>query len=218
MDRKYLISLIFLLILIPINSTPIDSLKSVYADGEFQTHYQTSTTVSPEVAIDVANYLSSDFHNAPGHLFDWALKDMGLQNKKNELIIIFKSSVDDQKTGITHGVFDIVVPHFTTFDNVKVNAIVTKTKYANGSVKVTANIIYSSLLLKNAIGTIVFIPLKNNQLELVTDMKINFGWFFNLFITQRRYKTIVEWRVKKFTTNIEEECEKRQVLVNKISK
>ena len=218
MIKKYIYIIICWICSFSVFGSPSDSIKSVYADGEFQTHYQKYTTATSGIAKDVAEYLMSDFHNAPEHLFEWALKDLGLQNKSNELIIIFKSSTDDLKTGVTHGVFDIIVPHFTTFNNVKVDAIVSRTRYTNGSIKVTANIIYSSLLLKNAVATIMFIPQKNNHLQLVTDVKINFGWFFNFFITKRRYKSIVEWRIKKFTENIVEECEMRQMLLVKDSK
>lgn len=186
-----------------------DSISSVYVDGRFETHYQKKTQVSNEIATKVADYLVTDFHNAPGHLFNWALKDLGLQNKNNELIIVFKASNHDKKTGVTQGVFDIVVPHFTTFSDIKVDAIVSKKMYTNGIIKVTANIIYSSLLLKDAVGTLTLIPQKNNNLLITTDVKINFGWFFNIFITQRRYKSIVEWRIKKFAENIKIECDSR---------
>jgi hypothetical protein len=187
----------------------------VYKEGKFETHYQSKILVTKEVAMEVADCLVTDFHNSPGHLFDWALKDLGLQNKNNDLIIVFKSSSNDLKTGITHGVFDIVVPGVTTFNDIKVDAIVSKTKYSSGVIKVTANIVYSSLLLKDAVGTLQLVPQKNNYLLLITDVRINFGWFFNLFITQKRYKSIVEWRIKKFTENIIDESERRQALGSK---
>lgn len=192
-----------------------DSISSVYKDGKFETRYQSKTKAPNDVVTSVADYLVTDFHNSPGHLFTWALKDLGLQNKNNELIIVFKSSTHDTKTGITHGVFDILVPGVTTFSNIKVDAIVSKTKYTSGVIKVTANIVYSSLLLKNAVGTILLVPQKNNNIVVITDVDINFGWFFNFFITQKRYKSIVEWRIKKFTENIIDECERRQAVILK---
>lgn len=187
-----------------------DSISTVYADGEFTTQYKTKLKVSNKIANDVADYLVNDFHNSPENLFNWALKDLGLQNKSNELIIVFKSSTNDTKTDITHGIFDIVIPNFTTFGGIKVDAIVSKTKYYNGETKVTANIIYSSLLMKNALGTLTIIPQMNNEQLLITNVKIRFGWFFNLFITKNRYRSIVQWRIKKFTENFKNECLKRQ--------
>lgn len=189
-----------------------DSISSSYNDGTFETNHKVKTKGNAELADALSEYLVNDFHYAPGHLFEWALKDLGLQNKGNELIIVFKSSVHDTKTGITHGVFDIVVPGVTTFNNIKVDAIVNRTKYKSGVVKVTANIIYSSLLLKNAVATVLFVPTKNNELMFDTNMKITFGWFFNLFITKKRYKSIVEWRIQKFSENMIKESETRNNL------
>jgi hypothetical protein len=41
-------------------------------------------------------------------------------------------------------------------------------------------------------------------------VKLKFGWFFNIFITKKRYKSIIEWRIKKFSENIKDECERKQ--------
>jgi hypothetical protein len=207
---KYFFSFIVLWALsFPLFAGEADSISTVYRDGRFQTYYRNTLKSSNKITSDVADYLVSDFHNSPGHLFEWALKGLGLKNKKNELIIIFKASHYDNKTGIAHGVFDIVVPGFITFHDVKVDAIVTKTSYTSGVNKVRANIIYSSLLLKNAVGSLYLIPRENNDFLVETNVEINFGWFFNLFITQKRYKSIVEWRIKKFAENIKDECERR---------
>ncbi len=189
---------------------PVDSISTTYKDGVFSTQYLTKTKVSGQVISAVTDDLVTDFHNSSTHLFDWALKDLGLQNEGNELIIILKSSFHDVKTNITHGLFDIEVPYFTTFKDVKVDAIVTKA-INNGVTKVSANIIYSSLLLNNCQASLYIIPQKNNELYFYTNVNIKFGWFFNIFITKRRYKSIVEWRVKKFTENMKQECEQREM-------
>ena len=189
-----------------------DSISTIYDNGEFVTQYQIRLKVPSKITNDVSDYLLSDFHNSSSNLFNWALKDLGLQNKNNELIIVFKSSINDEKTNITHGVFDIVVPDIITFSGIKVDAKVAKTRYVNGDTKVTANIMYSSLLMKNALGCLTIVQQPNNEQLLITNVKIKFGWFFNIFITQKRYKSIVEWRIKKFTENIRNECLKRQNL------
>jgi hypothetical protein len=187
-----------------------DSISTVYTDGEFVTHYQTKTKSTSKITQEVSDFLVTDFQKTPDNLFNWALKDLGLQEKKkNDLLFILKSSVTDLKTGITHGEFDIVVPYIRTFKEVKVDAIVSKKTGNKNETKITADIIYSSLLLKYAIGTLTFIPRSDNEFLLITNVKIKFGWFFNIFITKHRYKSIVEWRIKKFTENIKNECSKR---------
>jgi len=192
-----------------------DSISTVYKDGVFISQYRCKVNVSEKVIDEVTNDLVSDFHSSSSNLFNWALKDLGLQNEGNELIIILKSSNHDVKTGITHGLFDIEVPYFKTFSDIKVDAIVSKTKNSNGVTKVSANIIYSSLLLKNGLAILYAIPQKNNELIFFTNVTIRFGWFFNIFITKRRYKSIVEWRIKQFTENMRLECIKREKLASK---
>ena len=187
-----------------------DSITTVYKNGEFRSRYQIKVRASDNDVCEAANKLIFDFHNTPGNLFNWALKDLGLQDKKkNEIIFILKSSKTDSKTGITHGKFDIIVPFVTTFNDVIVNAIVSKTKCTNGEMKITANIIYSSLLLKNGLGTLTIVPVNKNEQLFITNVSIKFGWFFNIFITKKRYKSIVEWRIKKFTENMKSECERK---------
>ena len=208
--RRTFLCLIVLFSLSELFAFTPDSISTVYQDGEFITQYQVRVKTPFKIANEVSDYLANDFHNSPNNLFNWALKDLGLQNKNNELIIVFKSSTNDDKTNITHGVFDIVVPGIITFTGIKVDARVQKTRHTNGDTKVTANIMYSSLLMKNAFGTITFVPQSNNEQLLVTNVKIQFGWFFNIFITKKRYKSIVEWRIKKFTENIRNECVRRQ--------
>jgi hypothetical protein len=189
-----------------------DSISTVYENGEYVTHYKTNVKVSSKIANEVCDYLVNDFHTTPDNLFNWALKDLGLQNKNDELIFVLKSSDTDLKSGITYGKFDIDVQNIRIFKDVKVNAIVAKTKNQSKDLAVNADIIYSSLLLKHAVGNIKFISLDDTEQQLVTRVNIKFGWFFNIFITKRRYKSIVEWRIKRFTENIKNECIRRKNL------
>ena len=214
MKKQFILLLLLLSFLMPLMAITDDSIKTVFQDGQYKTQYKIRVKASEIIASEMANYLLNDFHNTPDNLFNWALKDLGLQDKKkNDIIFILKLSKTDIKTGITYGQFDIIIPYFTTFKNVKVNAIVSMDKYNNGEMKIIANIIYSSLLLKYALGTVTIVQQKNNELLFITNVSIKFGWFFNIFITRNRYKSIVEWRIKKFTENLKKECEQRQNVI-----
>lgn len=179
-------------------------------EGKYHTRYQLKASDCADKANETADYLISDYKNNTAHLFEWALKDLGLQSDKNEVVIVFKSSTYNPTTNVTSGIFDIKVPGIKTFHDVRVDAIVTKTVYTSGVIKATTTIIYSSLLLKSATGSILFIPQKNNDLVIQTEAKFDFGWFFNLFITRKRYKDIVEWRIIRFTENMRDECLRRK--------
>jgi hypothetical protein len=216
MRKIYTYILLILFCISSISASSADSIVTVYKDGEFVSQYQRLIKTSPAITASITDDLVSEFHNSPGKLFDWALKDLGVQSEKkdNEVIIVFKKSTINGKTGVTEGVFDIIVPGVTTFSNVKVDGTVTKAKLINGGSRVTADITYSSFLVKNASATFATIPQKNNEQLFVLNLKIRFGWFFNIFITKKRYVSIVEWRIKKFTENMRIECEKREKALN----
>lgn len=216
MRKIYIYILLILLCTPSMSASSADSIVTVYKDGEFVSQYQRLIKTTPTITASVTDDLVSEFHNSPGKLFDWALKDLGVQDEKkgNEVIIIFKKSTVNEKTGISEGVFDIVVPGITTFSNVRVDGSVTKAHLVNGATRVTAIITYSTFLVKNASATVTIIPQKNNEQLFVSNLRIKFGWFFNIFITKKRYQSIVEWRIKKFTENMRIECEKREKILN----
>ena len=83
-----------------------------------------------------------------------------------------------------------------------------KENQPNGQFKATAEVLQSGLLLKKAYGTVTAIPANEDRQILQTVTRIKFGWFLNLFISQKRYQTIVEWRVREFTKNLKLEAEK----------
>ncbi len=212
MKKIYAYILLSLFSLSLSSASSADSIITVYKDGEFVSQYQRLIKTTPAITASITDDLVREFHDSPGKLFDWALKDLGIQDEKkgNEVIIVFKKSTNNEKTGITEGFFDIVVPGFTTLNNVRVDGSVTKAHLTNGATRMTAIITYSSLLVKNASATITIIPQKNSEQLFVSNLKIKFGWFFNIFITKKRYQNIVEWRIKKFTENMRIECEKRE--------
>ena len=46
-------------------------------------------------------------------------------------------------------------------------------------------------------------------------VNVTFNWFFNLFITQRRYADLIEWRITGFLNNMKQETERRLLIENK---
>ena len=84
MEKKLILVLTFLLFLLPLMAITDDSIKTVFQEGHFRTQYKTKVKASEMIASDMANDLLKDFHSTPANLFNWALKDLGLQDKKKE--------------------------------------------------------------------------------------------------------------------------------------
>jgi hypothetical protein len=184
-----------------------DTTYTVYENGEYTSISSKHIKASNTAAINTIQDLIEQFETTPLKLFEWALKDMGFQGEKdNELIIALRSSTFDKKTGITHGYVDVIVPGIKTFKNINIDAKLEYKTSSTGITKATADVLYSDFLLKKAYGQIFVVPHKGNELVLTSIVKTRFGWFFNIFITQKRYKSIIEWRVKKFNDNMCEAC------------
>jgi hypothetical protein len=191
-----------------------DSLATVYKNGTFVTQFQRKAKATNKVAILMSDDFVNQFHATPNLLFTWALKGLGLEGQKSyELKLNLKTAVLDPKTGITHGLVDVVVPNITTFNDVAVDARITKNTLVNGGRKVQADVLYSRFLIEKACGSFFIVPQGENEQLIITNLTIKFGWFFNIFITEQRYKSIVEWRIRKFADNIKVELEKREKLL-----
>jgi len=189
-------------------SSPIDTVFTTYRNGVFVTQFQRKVNASNKAANYVADELVTQFNSIPDNLFTWALKGLGLNGQKGlEVKIDLKSADFDKKTGITHGFVDVDVANITTFKDVPIDAIVVKSNLNNGGRKVNADVINSRFLIEKARGTFVTIPQGESEQLFIANLTIKFGWFFNIFINEKRYREMVEWRVKKFTENMKFEAE-----------
>ncbi len=171
-----------------------------------------------EVCMEMVDDLISQFRGDPDQLFEWAFKGLGKQkgekNEKNEVLIELNQALYDTATHVGTLVMDIVVPGLTTFDDVNIESLVTQRELNDTVFEVFVDIFYSNSLLKKAYGTFFVEECREGGTYLSIDIHIRFGWFFNLFITQRRYRNIVEWRTDGFLKNLKEDVERREQVIN----
>lgn len=191
-----------------------DSVSTYYQQGEFISYCSVVTDVPLKVADSVVDDLISQFRGDPELLFEWAFKDLGKQpgdKSKNEVLIKLKLATFDKMTGKSLLLTDVIVSDYTTYENVAIESKVTKTKMNSGKTRVFVDIFYSNALLKKAYGTFFVVPLDENRVMMSVQIHVRFGWFFNIFITQKRYRNLVEWRMKGFMNNMRNEAERRVI-------
>ncbi|MBP7965184.1 MAG: hypothetical protein KAZ12_00910 [Paludibacteraceae bacterium] len=191
-----------------------DSVSTYYQQGEFISYCSVVTEVPLKVADSVVDDLISQFRGDPELLFEWAFKDLGKQpgdKSKNEVLIKLKLATFDKMTGKSLLLTDVIVSDYTTYENVAIESKVTKTKMNSGKTRVFVDIFYSNALLKKAYGTFFVVPLDENRVMMSVQIHVRFGWFFNIFITQKRYRNLVEWRMKGFMNNMRNEAERRVI-------
>jgi len=212
MKKKGLFILFVLFLTTELSASPTDSLSTIYKNNEFVTYCQMSANASDSISNEVINKFVHQMCYDLDDLFKWGLKGMSLANKKDELLRFdFKTTKFDKKSAILRGIGDVIVPGIKTFPNLYIDSRVTQKKYINGRRDVRLDLVTENPFIKKMVGVYTFIPKgKNKTATYVLESHIRFGWFFNIFITQYRYKEIMEWRLRQLVKNMKEESEKRQ--------
>ena len=209
-NRTFLLFLFFT-IAFTTKATPLDSISTVYKDGEFITYSQVLVDASDSISNRVSNDFVYQMHYNLDALFGWALKGMNLRKEKNELMVFyFKSTAYNKESQIIRGIGDVIVPGIITFPNIIIDSRLTERKFTTGKSTINIDLLYSDGFLKKMFGRFTIIPKRNNASLFTLETHIRFGWFFNIFITQNRFKKILEWRLKKFVHNLRDEAERRE--------
>jgi len=211
MTKRSILFISVLLLFVNATAVPADSTMTVYKNGEFITYSQVLVNASDSISNTVTKDFDYQMHYNLDALFGWALKGLNLRKEKNELMVFyFKSTSYNKETHVIRGIGDVIVPGIITFPNIIVDSRLTEKKYTNGKNSMNINLLYSDGFLKNMNGTFSVIPKRNNTSLFTLETHIRFGWFFNIFITRNRFKTILEWRLKRFVHNIKDEAERRE--------
>ena len=210
--KKRCILILFLLAIVTISkASSSDSISTIYKNGEFITYCQVRVDASDTISNTVTKDFVYQMHDNLDALFGWALKGMNLRKEKNELMVFyFKSTKYNKDTHTVRGIGDVIVPGVITFPNIIVDSRLTEKRYTNGKSSVDIDLLYSDGFLKKMYGIFTVIPKRNNTSLFTFETHIRFGWFFNIFITQHRFKQIMEWRLKKLVHNLRDEAERRE--------
>ena len=86
--KKYcFLILFFLTSTIASQASTLDSISTVYKNGEFITYSQVWVNASDSISNTVAGDFVYQMHYNLDALFGWALKGMNLRKEKNELMV-----------------------------------------------------------------------------------------------------------------------------------
>ena len=212
MKKIILLTFFMFAIFAEIFANPNDSVSTIYKNGEFVSYSQVAVNASDSISNVVINRFVSQMCYDIDGLFEWGLKGLSLPKEKDELLVFhFKSTNYNKNTGILRAIGDVVVPNVTTLNNLYVDSKVIQKTYADGRRDVSLKLSSENTFLNDMHGVFRFYPKKNKKAAYYTiETHIKFGWFFDIFVTQKRYKQILEWRILKVMHNLKEESEKRQ--------
>jgi len=211
MNKKNYLLLFCLSFVTTLMASPSDSISTVYRDGEYVTSCQVWVNASDSISDTVTHDFDFQMRYKLDALFGWALKGMNLRKEKNELMeFYFKSTSYNKKTNVIRGVGDVVVPGLITVPNIIVESRLTSKEYTNGKKTVYIDLLSSNGFLKKMYCSFSVIPKNDKEVIYTLESHVRFGWFFNIFLTKKRFNNIMEWRLKRFVHNLRDEAERRE--------
>lgn len=186
-----------------------DNITTTYHKGVFHTNKHIVANADFNKCSLIIDSLLHDFQTDPKHLFTWALKNTGQTHKKDgsdDVVMLINRMTYDPDSAKSMLNVDFVTSGGITFRNKNLLSYVHDTE-DKGRRLITVDFYYSGSLLKKAYGEFILQELNPQQTYIDISIDIQFGWFFNLFVTQRRYRSVFEWRIGQFIENLKEYCE-----------
>lgn len=189
------------------------SVKTIYNVGEFVT----DGSVVVNAPLVCCNYAFDRFMDEfksgdVDILFEWAFKGLGRQiqgdDVHNAFLIDIKSMEFDNLSDVSTVDVDLEALGRVLFKNVIIKSKVVHHHLADGSQKIDVDFFYSNIFIKRAYGTFFARKISGNQSQIRIEVHLQFGWFFNIFVTRRRYNDVIAWRVGKLLDNFKNESEK----------
>ncbi|MDD3079662.1 MAG: hypothetical protein PHH37_11250 [Paludibacter sp.] len=188
-----------------------DSISTYYKNKQFTTYCQLTVNSQEQIMNQVIDDFLHQTKYDLDKLFLWALKGLKLRNEKDQIIVFnFISTKYDEKNDVIMARGDVEIPDLIRFPAISVNSRMTKHLLVGNRTKVNINVLYSDAFLKKTTGIFYLIPVDSRSCIITLETKVEFGWFFDFFITKSTFKNIMEWRFHQLMLNLKQEAEKRQ--------
>lgn len=189
------------------------TVLTTYSSGVFHTNCEVSVNASANRADQVIDLLIRDLQTNPQHLSEWAFLNVGEDEDadKNAFYLVWKDAEYDPSRNYSKIIMDILVHGKPMFRDAYFESYVTDSVRSNGQRDVHVDVNYSGSILKSAYGNFHIRPLTPTTSLLSIDTHVRFGWFFNIFITRKVYRDVVDWRVEQFMNNLKEYAEQGKI-------
>lgn len=161
------------------------------------------------LATRVSDDLIREFTTDPDHLFEWAFKGLGLQGDGKDIVVLTVNRYTyDTRTGVYEGNFDFDIPGVTSFRDMTVKALIRSKAESGNRSEVSLELQNTNLIVRKAGGILKVVP-HGSGCMMIVQVHFRFSWVMDLFVTQKNYKAIMEWRIASFMENLKNEAEKR---------
>ena len=185
------------------------SVVTTYTNSTYHTRCEEPVSAPASVANSIVDTLVYQFQTDPERLFDWAFVGTTLQGDKDKdaFQLVWKENTYVPEENSSRLLFDVVVPGFTTFRDLTLETTLTDTFDTRGNRHARLDLHYSGNMLRVFNLTFSVLPVTHDSCTLILDGEVKFGWFFNMFISRKVYRNVIEWRLQRFLLNVRRRAE-----------
>ena len=186
----------------------LSSVWSSYSNKTFHTLSECEFNVPEERVMEVVDRFVYEFQADVPQLFTWAYIGTGNEgdSERDALAINYKESHYDPVTRESYNILDVIVNGKPMFKDRRIGGHYNDTTI-NGTYHSRLDIDYSGSMLDKADAQFHITPLDSARVRVQLEINMRFGWFFNIFVTNRVWTNNVEWRVGVVLDNIKEYAE-----------
>ena len=189
-----------------------EKTHSEYIEGRFFHTYSTYFVNAPISETDkIFTEILEGFKTSPVKDLSWAFEGLGDVGAKEDVLMYERSVTFDKNT--SKYVLDLLVVMNNDKEMVvEVEGELKNAIHATGKREITLKVTKKVKILNEGIICITAIPHINNTTVIILHSKLRFGWIFDMFFTQNRYKNILEWRFDGFLKNVKNRVETQNSL------
>ncbi|MCL2027601.1 MAG: hypothetical protein FWG79_03840 [Bacteroidales bacterium] len=181
-------------------------MKTRYEKGSFKTEARIGTSASQKNMSNLIAEIHTHARRIEIDSLDWLTKGLaGKEEGRNLIEIEYVNSEFNRNTKIFDLFVNVRVGIFNRrFNNIKISMLMNYENDLNGLPFISIKLNQPNFLLKEIEGT-----LSIDKTHFVIRTSVQFGWFFNLFISMSNYNAVAEWRIQTVLKNMKETVESR---------
>ncbi len=178
-------------------------ITTTYSQRSFHTEKAFPVEASADSVNIVLDRFVYELQTDPNLLFDWVFAGTGSQGDtvKDALQLVFYESeyLPEEKHGRLH--VDIKTNGKTRFKDMLIETWITESIQPHKR-DLSIQMDVSGRLIDNAQMNFHITPTSDSTSLVAFDSHIRFGWFFNIFISRKTYRNVIEWRFDTFLINL----------------
>jgi len=184
-----------------------DEVYSEYGEGRYFHTYCTYMAKAPfHIANEVLDEVFNGMTKAPTTNLKWAFGGLGDVGAEED-VLIYEKGVSYNPNSSEYFLNLLIIVKNEKEMQVEVCGELKNVSQIPGEKTICLAITKKIKILQDGKIIVTAIPHTNNTSIITLHSQLRFGWFFNLFFTQNRYKSIMEWRFDSFLKNVRNRME-----------